>query len=343
MNKIKEEQITISYGSGGKLTNKFIKEHILKYFKNSVLTNLTDSAVLSSKKFVCGNLAFTIDGYTVNPLFFPGGDIGKLSVCGTINDLVAVGAQPVAIACSLIIQEGLEIKVLDKILNSMKTVCDNEGVEIVTGDTKVVQKTACDKVFVITSGIGVVKNGLKFDYKNITCGDKIIVSGNIAEHGFAILLSRGSYGFSYKIKSDCASLWSMIKNVLPFGDKIKFMRDPTRGGLAAVLNEIVEKNSRVGIKIFEPQIPISKEVKNISEILGLDPLSMANEGKMVLIVDNDFSEKILKILRNHPLGKNANIIGEVTNKNCGKVVLENIFGSSRIVDMPVADQVPRIC
>lgn len=340
---MKYDRITISYGSGGKITNRFIKEHILKYFKNSVLSNLTDSAVLSKKQFVSNNVAFTIDGYTVNPIFFPGGDIGKLSVCGTINDLTAVGAKPVAIACSLIIQEGLEIKVLDKILNSIKIVCDKEKIDIVTGDTKVVEKTACDKIFIITSGIGILKDKLKFDYTMIKPKDKIIVTGNIAEHGFAILLSRGSYGFSYKIKSDCAPLWDMIQNVIPFGDKIKFMRDPTRGGLSSVLNEIVEKNCNIGIKLYEDKIPLSKEVKSISEILGLDPLSIANEGKMVLVVDGQFSEKILRILCKHPMGKNAAIIGEVTKKNCGKVILENIFGSSRIVDMPVTEQLPRIC
>ncbi|MFQ3675536.1 MAG: hydrogenase expression/formation protein HypE [Endomicrobiia bacterium] len=340
---MKDDIITISHGSGGKFTTRFIKDYVVKYFNNPILSKLTDAAVLSKKCFVSNNIAFTIDGYTVNPIFFPGGDIGKLSVCGTINDLSAVGAKPVAIACSLIIQEGIETKIIDKILCSMKNVCKEENVDIVTGDTKVVEKTACDKIFIITAGIGIIENNLNFDYQKIKPKDKIIVTGNIAEHGFAILLSRGSYGFSYKIKSDCSALWKMIRGILNFGDKIKFMRDPTRGGLSAVLNEIVEKKMSIGIKIFERDIPISKKVSSISEILGMDPLYVANEGKMVLIVEESVSEQIIKILHKHPLGKNAKIIGEVTKKNCGKVILENIFGSSRIIDMPVAEQLPRIC
>lgn len=339
---MKDEIITLSYGSGGKLTSRFINDYILKNFGNKILNKLTDSAIVP-RKIVNGKIAFTIDGFTVNPIFFPGGDIGKLSVCGTVNDLVAVGAKPLFIGCSFIIQEGLEGGVLRKIIFSMRKVCKREKVEVVCGDTKVVEKNACDKIFIITSGIGAVDKRFNLSYERINPSDKIIITGNIAEHGFATLLARGSYGFSYNIKSDCTPLWRLIKKLIPFSSGIKFMRDPTRGGIAAVLNEVVNFNERIGIKIFEKDIPMSGSVRSVSEILGIDPLTVANEGKMIIVVNNKLAEKVLTVLREHPLGKDAKIIGEVVSEYKGKVVLENVYGSRRIVEMPSAEQLPRIC
>ncbi len=339
------KQISLSYGSGGKLTYEFITQYILKYFSNPLLEELLDSAVIKKDLFSTDRIAFTIDGYTINPIFFAGGDIGKLSICGTINDLVAVGAEPKLIACSLIIQEGLEFEVIEKVLSSIRNVCETENVKIVTGDTKVVERTACDKIFITTSGIGIIKDNVKLGYDRIKPEDKIIVTGNIAEHGFAILLSRGSYGFEYDIKSDCASLYPLMKKIFDseYAVELKFLRDATRGGIAAVLNEIVKQNKNVGIELIEENIPVSDEVKSISDILGIDPLYVANEGKMVIITSDSSAEKIVEILTSHPLGKNSKIIGKVTDTYKGKVVMKTLYGAYRIIDMPTAEQLPRIC
>ncbi len=340
---MKEDKITLSYGSGGLNTQRFIKEYVLKYFNNDILAQLTDSAILELPKDK--NVAFTIDGYTVNPIFFPAGDIGKLSICGTINDLSAVAAEPKYISSAVIIEEGLEFEIIEKIFSSMKEIAEQENVSLVTGDTKVVEKGSCDKIFIITSGIGFVDKTVKLGYERISPKDKIIVSNNLAEHGFAILLSRGSFGFKYDIKSDCAPLWSLVKQILlpEFIPKLKFFRDITRGGLASVLNEIVIKNPLIGIKIEESLLPISDTVKTVSDILGIDYLYVASEGCMLVIVDESIAEKVVEIFHNHPLGKNACIIGEITEDFKGKVVLKTLYRALRVIDMPVAEQLPRIC
>lgn len=336
-------KILLNCGSGGKYTKEFIDRYILKYFNNKFIQHLLDSAVLEiqSKK-----LAFSIDGYTISPIFFPGGDIGKLSICGTINDLLCVGADPKFIALSLIIEEGTEIEVVEKILSSIQQVSQQEDVLVVTGDTKVVEVGSCDKIFVITAGIGCIRENFNLHYNRIEPDDMIIITGNIAEHGLAVLLSRGAYGFEYNIQSDCTSLKSLMQRIFDTEELtsyIKFIRDPTRGGVATVLNEIVNYRKDLGIEIYEEKIPISPEVKYFCEILSIDPLNVANEGKMIMIVSKDVVDKVLNILKNHPLGKNAEVIGKMVTIPKGKVVLKTLYGSRRILDMPVVEELPRIC
>ncbi len=338
-----KQKILLSYGSGGKYTQKFINNFILKNFSNEILNQLLDSAVikLENKK-----IAFTTDAYTVKPIFFPNGDIGKLSICGTINDLLCVGAIAKFISLSLIIEEGLEFETVDKILCSIKKISEEENIKIVTGDTKVVEKGSCDKIFIITAGIGIIENNIELSYEKIEPEDVVIITGNIAEHGLAVLLSRGSYGFEYEIKSDCASLKSLIEPIIldnKISQYLKFLRDPTRGGLSAVLNEIVNKRKDIGIEIEESLLPIDEKVKNVCELLGFEPLQIANEGKIIIITKKNIAEKVLSILTKHPLGKNAKIIGKITNENKSKVVLKTTYGIKRIVDMPTAEELPRIC
>lgn len=338
-----KQKILLSYGSGGKFTQEFINNYILKYFSNEILEELLDSAIinLDNKK-----IAFTTDGYTIKPIFFPGGDIGKLSICGTINDLLCVGAIPKFISLSLIIEEGIEFETIEKILSSIKKVAEEENVKIVTGDTKVVEKGSCDKIFIITSGLGIINNNIELNYNKIETEDVIILTGNIAEHGLSILLSRGAYGFEYEVQSDCASLKSLIEPIIlddNISQYLKFLRDPTRGGIASVLNEIVNKRKDIGIEIEESLIPVDEKIKNICELLGFDPLQIANEGKIIMIVKKIVVDKILSLLNIHPLGKNAKVIGKITNENKGKVILNTIYGTKRLIDIPIAEELPRIC
>ncbi len=335
--------ILLSHGTGGKYTYDFINEFILKNFSNNILDELLDSAVININDI---KLAFTTDSYTINPIFFKEADIGKLSVCGTINDLLSVGAQPKFISLSLVIEEGLPKETIQKILHSISQTVQQEDVLIVTGDTKVVEKGSVDKIFITTSGIGIIDKDIELNFSKIEPSDKIIITGTIAEHGLAVLLSRGSYGFNYDIKSDCAALTSLILPILKnkkFSKHIKFMRDPTRGGVASVLNEIVLKRKDIGILLYEENIPLLKQTKNVCELLGLDPLEIANEGKMVIVVSNEIAQDLLEEIKKHPLGEAASIIGEVVSENLGIVALKTIYGTKRIVEMPKADQLPRIC
>lgn len=337
------DKILLSYGSGGIYTKEFINSYILKHFGNELLNLLFDSSVLDLRD---KKIAFSIDSYTVNPIFFPAGDIGKLSICGTINDLLCVGAEPKFIGVSLIIEEGLETETVDKILNSMKRVAQEEEILIVTGDTKVVEKGSCDKIFITTAGIGSIIEGLDLHYNRIEPGDLLIINGNIAEHGLAVLLSRGAYGFNYNIQSDCNSLKSLLKSIF-YDDKIsrhiKFLRDPTRGGISAVLNEIVEFRKDICFEIYEEKVPISNEAENVCELLGIDPLTVANEGKMIMFVSKELADEVVCILKSNPLGRNTSIIGEVTSNYKGKVILHTKYGSKRILEMPLAEELPRIC
>lgn len=338
-----EDKIMLSYGSGGRYTKEFINKYILKYFGNEFLNPLFDSAIFDLKE---EKLAFSIDSYTITPIFFPGGDIGKLSICGTINDLLCVGAEPKFIGLSLIIEEGLEVETIEKILNSIQETAQKEKVLIVTGDTKVVEKGSCDKIFIITAGIGSIINGLNFHYNRIEPTDVVIINGNIAEHGLAILLSRGAYGFKYHIQSDCNSLKSLLKDIFEneeIKSHIKFLRDPTRGGVASVLNEIIEFRKDLSLEIYEEKVPISKEAANVCELLGIDPFSVANEGKMIMIVSKKIAEEVIKILKKNPLGRDAAIIGEVSSNYKGKVILHTKYGSKKILEMPLAEELPRIC
>ncbi len=334
-------KITRMHGAGGKVMQDLIKNIILKNLElTSVnggigLESLDDSATIpiGDKEIV-----FTVDGHTVKPIFFPGGDIGRLAVSGTVNDLAVMGAKPLALSLSLIIPEGFNLEDLEKIVKSINETCKEAEVAVITGDTKV--SDGVDDIIISTAGIGIVDRGKAIRDCNVQEGDAIIVSGNIGEHGLAILLSREGFDFETNIKSDVAPINKLIERVLEEGIQVNAMKDPTRGGLADALNEMAEK-SNIGITIFEDKIPISDEVQSICDILGLDPLTIANEGKVVMAVKKEDAERCLEILREHPLGKNAEIIGYATKEHKG-VVMETIVGR-RIVDMPIGDPIPRVC
>ena len=316
----------------------FIKETLLKKLNNPILKRLCDSAVINYEE----KIAFTTDSFVVNPLVFPGGDIGKLAVAGTINDLVMLGARPEYMSLALIIEEGLDQDILERIIDSVALQAKAAGVGIVTGDTKVVEKGAADKLFINSSGIGRLVIKKELSVKNISCGDKIIITGNIAEHGLAVLAKRKELDLGLNIKSDCQALNGLIIPLLKKSRGIKFMRDPTRGGLATTLNEITEA-SNLGIVIDEKDIPLSEKVRVASELLGIDPLYVANEGKAVLVVEAKEADKIIGLLRKHPLGRRAKIIGTVVKQPKGRLVLRTIFNTERILDMLTSEALPRIC
>jgi len=334
------DKITLGHGSGGRLSHELIKELFVKKFGNATLKRLEDSAVISGIK--SSSLAFTTDSYVVRPLFFPGGDIGKLAVCGTVNDLSVMGAKPLCISLGLIIEEGLDFKVLEKITDSIKKAAKDAGVSIVTGDTKVVEKGSADKIFINTAGIGIMRKGINPSASKIKPGDKVILSGSIGDHSIAILSARGQLGFKASIQSDCGILSCMIEDMLKASCDIRFMRDVTRGGLAGILNEIAEAAS-FGIAIDEENIPVSKPTQAACELLGFDPLYLANEGKLITFVSKKDAKKILKAMKNNKMGKHSKIIGEVVRSPRGKVYLNTAIGGRRLLDMMVADQLPRIC
>jgi len=336
---MKNDKITLAHGSGGKLTHELVKQLFLPSFNNKALSQLGDSAILPIHGM---RIAFTTDSFVVKPLFFPGGDIGSLAVNGTINDLAVVGAEPMFLSAGFIIEEGFGLSLLEKVVNSMKEAATLAGVEIVTGDTKVVEKGSVDGLYMNTCGIGIVNNGINLATSLIEIGDKIIISGTIGDHGMAVLSERESLGFNSQITSDCAPLSGTIKKILASGAHIKFMRDPTRGGLATTLNEIVN-TQKYGIVIEEQNIPINDGVRALCEILGYDPLYIANEGKVVIVVAANDAVRIRGLLREDVLGKDAEIIGEVIGGSPGKVCLKTVIGGTRIVDMLVGDQLPRIC
>ena len=333
------EKINLSHGAGGKLAFELVNNLIKEKFNNQILNRLEDSAIFNLGK---QRVAFTTDSYVVQPIFFPGGDIGKLAVCGTVNDLSVMGAKPLFLSCSLIIEEGLDRIVLEKIISSMKKTAQQAKVQIVTGDTKVVEKGSADKIFINTSGIGIISRGMHLGKEKIEVGDKIIISGTIGDHATAVLSSREGLEFQTELRSDCAFLSDLIGLILKFGDKIKFMRDPTRGGLASVLNEMV-KNKVFGAILFEDKIPIKQEVNGFCELLGYDPLYLANEGKVMIITSPKAAKQVVRILRKNPKGKDAEIIGEITDKFKGIVGLKTKFGGTRMVDMLLGEQFPRIC
>ncbi len=332
------DKILLAHGSGGKLAHDLIKTSILTRLNNPMLSPLDDSAVFKAS----GRLAFTTDSYVVQPIFFPGGDIGKLAVCGTINDLAMVGATPYYLSLALIIEEGLLIGDLEKVINSIKETAEVAGVTIITGDTKVVNHGCADKLFINTTGIGTVPPGVNISGRHAQSGDVIILSGTIGDHGIAVLSQREGLNFMTKLESDCAPLNGLVAEMLGVSNHVHCLRDPTRGGLASILNEIAEQ-SGVSIRIEEAKIPVREEVGSACEMLGLDPLYVANEGKLVAIVDRNNAEAILEQMQKHQYGQNAAIIGEVGEKHPGRVVMKTRFGTSRIIDMPVGEQLPRIC
>ncbi len=334
-----DEKISLSHGAGGKLSLELITSLFKGSFKNKILNQLEDAAVLDLNG---QKVAFTTDSYVIQPIFFPGGDIGKLAVCGTINDLAVMGAKPHALSCAMIIEEGLDKSILQKIVWSMKKTAQSAGVQIVTGDTKVVEKGSADKIFINTTGIGLIHNEMTLGREKIRAKDKIIISGTIGDHATAVLSSRTGLEFQTKVKSDCAFLSDLIGSILKFKDKIRFMRDPTRGGLASVLNEMIQGRD-VGVLLDEEKIPVKDEVAGFCELLGYDPLYLANEGKVVIVTAPQIAGKVVNILRKNPKGKDAEIIGEVTRKFKGIVGLKTKFGGTRVVDMLTGEQFPRIC
>jgi hydrogenase expression/formation protein HypE len=337
---MKNDAILLNHGAGGKLSHDLIGKLFVKYFDNPILKQQTDSAILTVDSKL---IAFTTDSYVVDPIFFPGGNIGKLAVCGTVNDLSVSGATPLYISCGFIIEEGFLISDLEKIVQSMTEEAKRAGVLIVTGDTKVVDKGKCDKIFINTAGIGVLKEenkGISFG-EEIKAGDKIIVNGNIGDHGTAILCARNGIEYSSSVLSDCAVLNHMIKEAVSAG-KVKFMRDATRGGVATVLCELAEK-SKLGIVLNEDKIPVQESVRGLCETFGFDPLYMANEGKVLMVVAEKDAEKILKSMKKNEYANNSVIIGEVTSEHPGMVVVKTSIGGSRIIDMLTGEQLPRIC
>lgn len=337
--KSEYEKILLAHGGGGTLTHQLISKLFLNQFDNEYLNQLHDGAIfeINNTRF-----AFTTDSYVVNPIFFSGGNIGELAINGTVNDLSVCGAKPLFISVGFIIEEGFDIEDLWKIVLSMQKAAEKANVKIITGDTKVVEKGKGDKIFINTSGIGIVYEGVNVSPKNCQPGDVIILNGKIAEHGISIISEREGLEFETKIESDTAPLNGLVEEIFKVSKKISVMRDPTRGGLASALNEIAS-SAKVKIQIEESEIPVSEEVFGACEILGLDPLYIANEGKILVFVDESDAEKVLVAMKNHPYGKESRIIGRVIEKGEPIVLLKTLIGSTRIVDMISGEQLPRIC
>ena len=334
-----DEKILLAHGSGGKLSHDLIKQILLPQFSNPFLEPLDDGAKMTNRQ---GMIGFTTDSYIVNPIFFPGGDIGKLAVCGTVNDLSMIGATPAYLSLSLIIEEGFPIDLLKRIASSIHDTADRSGVAIVTGDTKVAEHGAVDQLFINTAGIGWIRPGVNLSGGNARPGDKILLSGFLGDHEMAVLSQREGFKFQGELKSDCAPLNDLAGRMLEVCPSLRCMRDPTRGGLATTLNEIAS-TSTVGMVIEEERVPVRESVKGICELLGLDPLYLANEGKLIAICPSQEAESLLEVMKSHPLARDAEIIGSVTEKNQSRVVLHTLIGGHRILDMLTGGQYPRIC
>ena len=338
------DRVLLGHGSGGKLSAALLSDIFFRAFRSPVLARMDDQAV-----FEIGGtrLAFTTDSFVVKPLFFRGGDIGSLAVHGTVNDLAMGGAEPMYLSAGFILEEGLDMDVLRKVAASMARAAQETGADIVTGDTKVVEKGCGDGIFINTTGIGVVRNGVNLSAANASPGDRVIVSGTLGDHGMAILSEREGIGFDTSIVSDSAPLHTLVRTMLDAAAQhsltdIRCMRDPTRGGLASSLNEIAA-SAGVGIELDEMAIPIREQVRGACEMLGLDPLYVANEGKLVAIVARESADDVFAAMLRHPLGRDARIIGTVNGKHRALVTVRTAFGTSRIVDMLSGDQLPRIC
>lgn len=337
-------KVTLAHGGGGKAMRDLIDDVFVAAFDNDALAPLEDQARFGLADLAThgDRLAMTTDSYVVHPLQFPGGDIGKLAVCGTVNDLAVGGAIPLYLTCAVIIEEGLDVDVLRTIARSMAKTAREAGVSIVTGDTKVVDKGACDRLFINTTGIGVIRTGLQLGCDRVRPGDAILVNGLLGDHGAAILNARGDMKLSTPLESDCAALHGLIAGLLAAAPETRFIRDATRGGIATVLNEIADA-SQIGIGIHEDKTPLRAEVRGFCEILGLDPLYLANEGKIVCAVPPEQADAALAAMKAHALGHDAAIIGHATDGRPGRVVMQTVFGGRRIVDMLVGEQLPRIC
>ena len=334
------KQITLSHGSGGEETHELIENLFYKYFNNDILLQQNDSSIIDE---INGKLVVTTDSFVINPIFFNGGDIGKLSVCGTVNDLCMSGATPLYITIAFIIEEGFLVEDLEKIVQSIADTAKYTNIKIVAGDTKVVEKGNCEKIYINTTGIGLIKeNNYIVDGSSIKVGDKIILSGSIADHGISIMSSREFFQVESEIKSDCAPLNYLVRDIMNTSKNIKIMRDPTRGGLANTLKEIVDKSSK-SILLNEEDIPVKEEVMSFCEMLGLDPLYVANEGKLICIVKKEDATKVLEAMRNNELGRDAIIIGEVIEDEEVNLYLKTSLGGTKILQMAQGELLPRIC
>ena len=339
--KSTDDKILLGHGSGGKLSHELITNLFAKHFSNPILEQQSDSAIVN---IATNKLAYTTDSFVVDPIFFPGGNIGNLAIAGTVNDLAVSGATPRYLSVGFIIEEGFSLAKLEEIVISMAQDAKEAGVIIVTGDTKVVDKGKCDKVFINTSGIGEIDEvRVKISSgEMIKPGDKIIINGSIGDHGMSVMAARNELNIQTYIESDCACLNNLISDALQVSSKIKFMRDATRGGLGTVISELV-KGSNFGIQIDEEKLTIHENVRGLCELLGFDPIYVANEGKVVMVVDKDDADNVLYSIKESPFGKEASIIGEVTNDHIGLAWLNTSVGGKRIIEMLSGQQLPRIC
>jgi hydrogenase expression/formation protein HypE len=342
------EHVLLGHGSGGKLTADLIQRVFLPELGNDVLSRLEDQATVRIGSREQGNgrkgprIAFTTDSFVVRPLFFPGGDIGRLAVHGTVNDLAVGGATPLFLSAAFILEEGLPMDDLRRIVASMRQACDEAGVQLVTGDTKVVDHGKGDQIFITTSGIGLVPDDVQLSITAARPGDQIILSGTLGDHGIAIMSVREGIEFETVLESDSASLNGLTLAMLAACPSIRCMRDPTRGGLSSALNELATA-SRVGVKLVEKAIPVRREVHAACEMLGLDPLYVANEGKLIAVVPSEDADRLLSAMRRHPLGRDAAMIGQVVSDHSGMVIMQSLIGGDRVVTMLAGEQLPRIC
>ncbi len=336
---MKFDKILLDHGSGGKISHSLTTDLLLPVFDNPILAELNDGAIFEINGV---RMAFSTDSYTVDPIFFPGGSIGDLAINGTVNDIAMCGATPLYLSSGLIIEEGFARDDLEKIINDMGAAAQKADVTVVTGDTKVVPKGAVDRIFINTSGIGLIPPGVNLASANARAGDQIILSGTIADHGITILTRREGLSFESDLCSDSAPLNHMVKQMFAVSNDIHVLRDPTRGGVGTALNEIAEK-SQVGIKIYEDKIPLKKEAAAACELLGFDPLYLANEGKLLAFVSGEDADAVLAAITANPYGKDATVIGEVGADHIGKVIMVTRIGGERIVDMLTGEQLPRIC
>ncbi|MHA2636380.1 MAG: hydrogenase expression/formation protein HypE [bacterium JZ-2024 1] len=333
------DSVLLAHGGGGRLMANLIRHLFLPCFDNPYLQVLHDGAIFEINGT---RYAITTDSYVVSPVFFPGGDIGTLSIYGTANDLAMCGAKPLFLSAALILEEGFPMEQLHRIAQSMAEACRKANVLLVTGDTKVVNKGKGDGIFITTSGVGIIEKAVNISPERARPGDKILISGTIGDHGIAILSVREGLEFESPVQSDTSCLYPLVERILDVCPEVRCLRDPTRGGVASALNEIAEK-SKVGIKIYEEKIPVKEAVKGACEILGLDPLYVANEGKLIAIVPAEKAERVLQAMKQHPAGKDSAIIGEVLDKPEGRVILQSKIGGQRVVDMLSGEQLPRIC
>jgi len=336
---MKKDKILLAHGAGGKLSHDLLKELFLPFLENEILSSLDDSAIIPTER---SRLAFTTDSYVVKPLFFPGGDIGRLSICGTVNDLAMAGARPLGISASFILEEGFSTEDLERVLSSIKKAAMEAGVMVVAGDTKVVEHGAAEGLFITTSGVGIVPEGVDIRGSNAMPGDNVIINGPIGDHEVGVLLARGEFSLKGEIKSDCAPLNRLVQAMLEACSDIHALRDPTRGGLATVLWEIANA-SKMGVIVDEETIKVGKDVRGVCDLLGFDPYYLANEGKLVAFVPQKEAERVLDAMKADPLGRDSVIIGRVVEDNPGKVLLKTRIRGHRLLEPLSGEQFPRIC